>query len=152
MTRPDSKGNVITALICLLHHEHDHDHSHDPYPGGHSHLHVSAAVPSERPTIWQLIASEFFGGIVLCPAALAVLLGVVSYGRYIRGLSLVIIFSVGMAIVLVAIEIMMVKAADYAGNYVVESAILGNTTRDILHMLLRFGCRIMRPRLAWCFT
>jgi hypothetical protein len=31
-------------------------------------------------------------------------------------------------------------------------AILGNTTRNILHMLSRFVCPIMRPRLAWRFS
>ena len=61
------------------------------------------------------------GGMVPCPAALAVLLAAVSLAQFVRGLLLVLIFSVGMAAVLVAIGIMMVKAADVAGKYVSES-------------------------------
>jgi len=106
-------------------HEHDHchghDHSHEHSHGGHSHSHEHSLAPGERPTLWQLITLGVSGGIVPCPAALAVLLAAVSYGRFVRGLSLVIVFSVGMAAVLVAIGIVMVKAADYAGRYVAES-------------------------------
>jgi len=58
---------------------------------------------------------------VPCPAALAVLLAAVSYGQFAKGLSLVVVFSIGMAAVLVAIGIMMVKAAGLAGRYVGES-------------------------------
>jgi nickel/cobalt exporter len=69
----------------------------------------------------QLIALGISGGIVPCPAALAVLLAAVSYGQFLRGLSLVIIFSGGMAMVLVAIGIAMVKAAGFATRYMQES-------------------------------
>ena len=58
------------------------------------------------------------GGIVPCPAALAVLLAAVSLAQFVRGLLLVIIFSLGMAVVLVAIGIVMVKAGDVAEKYV----------------------------------
>lgn len=98
-------------------HEHEHEHSH----GGHSHSHVPEVAPGERPTMWQLITLGVSGGIVPCPAALAVLLAAVSYGQFARGLSLVIIFSIGMAAVLVAIGIAMVKAANHVGRYVSES-------------------------------
>jgi nickel/cobalt exporter len=98
------------------HHSHD-DHDH----GGYSHSHAPATAPGERPTLWQLITLGISGGIVPCPAALAVLLAAVSYGQFARGLSLVIIFSIGMAVVLVAIGIAMVKAASFAGKYVAES-------------------------------
>lgn len=105
------------------HHEDDQsdDHSHEHSHGGHSHSHVPDVAPGERPTLWQLITLGISGGIVPCPAALAVLLAAVSYGRFVRGLSLVIIFSIGMAVVLVAIGIAMVKAASFAGKYVAES-------------------------------
>ncbi|MBI2842821.1 MAG: sulfite exporter TauE/SafE family protein [Armatimonadetes bacterium] len=102
-------------------HEHPHDHSHENGHSGHSHSHVPQVEPGERPTLWQLITLGVSGGIVPCPAALAVLLAAVSYGQFVRGLSLVIIFSIGMAVVLVAIGIAMVKAASFAGKYVTES-------------------------------
>jgi len=103
------------------HHEHPHDDAHEHSHGGHSHSHASALAPRDRPTLGQLIALGISGGIVPCPAALAVLLAAVSYGQFAKGLSLVIIFSIGMAAVLVAIGIMMVKAAGFAGRYVSES-------------------------------
>jgi len=117
-------------------HSHSHPHPHDDtHPQGddrhdshdghdhgeHSHSHAPSLAPGERPTLWQLITLGISGGIVPCPAALAVLLAAVSYGQFARGLSLVIIFSVGMAVVLVAIGIAMVKAANFAGKYVAES-------------------------------
>jgi ABC-type nickel/cobalt efflux system permease component RcnA len=49
------------------------------------------------------------------------LLATLSVGQFLRGLSLVIIFSCGMAVVLVAIGILMVKAAGLAGRYMQES-------------------------------
>lgn len=105
-------------------HDHEHPHEHDLASGehsGHSHARMPNLAPGERPTFGQLVALGISGGIVPCPAALAVLLAAVSYGQFLRGLSLVVVFSVGMAAVLVAIGIVMVKAAGYAGRYVSES-------------------------------
>jgi len=104
-------------------HDHDHDHGHDHADGHddhdheHGHAHPPLPAPGERPTFGQLLALGVSGGIVPCPAALAVLLAAVSYGQFVRGLALVAIFSVGMAAVLVAIGILMLKAADVAGRY-----------------------------------
>lgn len=100
------------------HHAGDHhqDHAHD-----HGHSHLPALAGGERPTLGQLVLLGISGGIVPCPAALAVLLAAVSYGQFVRGLSLVLIFSLGMAVVLVAIGIAMVKAAGWAGRVVSES-------------------------------
>jgi nickel/cobalt exporter len=100
-----------------LHHKHAPEHRH----GGHSHSVRIALAPGQRPTLTQLIALGISGGIVPCPAALAVLLAAVSYGQFARGLSLVIVFSIGMAAVLVAVGVTMVKAAGFAGRYVTES-------------------------------
>ena len=108
-------------------HEHDGIHEHGrPYEQTHGHgsrvhSHAPAPAPGEKPSMGQLLALGVSGGIVPCPAALAVLLAAVSYGQFVRGLSLVLIFSIGMAAVLVAIGIMMVKAAGFAGRYVGES-------------------------------
>jgi len=108
-------------------HEHDGIHEHGrPYEQTHGHgsrvhSHAPAPAPGDRPSMGQLLALGVSGGIVPCPAALAVLLAAVSYGQFVRGLSLVVIFSIGMAAVLVVIGIMMVKAAGFAGRYVGES-------------------------------
>ncbi len=98
--------------------EHDHGHAH----GGHGHSRASVpAAGKERPRFGQLLALGVSGGIVPCPAALAVLLAAVSLGQFARGLALVIVFSLGMAAVLVAIGITMVKAAHFASKYVAAS-------------------------------
>jgi nickel/cobalt exporter len=102
-------------------HDHGDEHDHGHEPGGHSHAHAPVSAPGERPTLGQLIALGISGGIVPCPAALAVLLTAVSCGQFVQGLSLVLIFSLGMAAVLVAIGIAMVKAADLAGRYMRQS-------------------------------
>jgi len=102
-------------------HPHSHEDRHEHSHGGRGHSHMLDLAPGERPTLGQLITLGISGGIVPCPAALAVLLAAVSYGQFAKGLSLVLIFSVGMAAVLVAIGIMMVKAAGFAGRYVGES-------------------------------
>lgn len=105
-------------------HRHGHEHPHDEEHGhehGHSHSHAPVLKPGQRPSLWQLVALGVSGGIVPCPAALAVLLAAISLGGFVAGVSLVVIFSVGMAAVLVAIGIAMVHAAKFAGKYVAES-------------------------------
>jgi len=109
------------------HHAHEHDqphshgHPHEHGPDGHLHAHPASPGPGERPTLGQLIALGVSGGLVPCPAALAMLLAAASYGQFAQGLSLVLIFSIGMAAVLVAIGIMMVKAAGLAGQHIGEA-------------------------------
>lgn len=106
------------------HHGHSHgpdeiDHAHDDHPHV-SHTRTDAGTEA-RPGIGQLVLLGMSGGIVPCPAALAVLLAAVSLGEFVRGLTLVVVFSLGMAAVLVAIGIMMVKAASFANRYTAES-------------------------------
>ncbi len=87
---------------------------------GHSDSHGPPLASAGRPTLGQLVALGIAGGIVPCPGALAVLLAAVSYGQLAQGLSLVIIFSAGMAAVLVAVGIITVKAAGFASRYLSE--------------------------------
>ncbi len=58
------------------------------------------------------------GGIVPCPAALALLLTAVGVGNALGGLLLVLVFSLGLAVVLIAIGVALVKAAGIAGRYI----------------------------------
>jgi nickel/cobalt exporter len=99
-------------------HDHDHDHNHDH---DHGHSHDVVVEPRQRPSFGQLITLGISGGIVPCPAALAVLLAATTFGTFLRGVSLVIVFSIGMAAALVAIGIAMVHASRFAGKYVTES-------------------------------
>lgn len=87
---------------------HDHSgesalvHSH----GGKSHSHV----PPGKVTLGSLLALGISGGIVPCPGALVILLLAVALHRIVFGLTLIVSFSLGLAAVLIAIGILMVKA------------------------------------------
>ena len=84
-------------------HEHDHDHGHE-HPHGHSH-----AVPDTL-TWRSLIALGVSGGLVPCPDAIAILLVAVAINRILLGLALIISFSLGLAVVLIAIGLLMVNS------------------------------------------
>ncbi len=87
-------------------HEHDHasGHDHTHGPGGHSH------VPPPGASARDLLALGVSGGLVPCPDALAILLLTIPVGQIGFGLLLVSSFSIGLAAVLIAIGILMVKA------------------------------------------
>ncbi len=92
------------------HHHHDdvaHTHGQDPgraHDDGHHHHHHDAVSPR------QLLALGITGGIVPCPAALVVLLSAFSLHRVGFGLLLIVAFSLGLAIVLIAIGMLTVYA------------------------------------------
>ena len=82
------------------HHDHDHTHTagahHHHGPGGHSHA------PDELS--WAgLVALGASGGLVPCESALVLLLGAIALGKVGLGLLLLVSFSAGLAIVLMAI-------------------------------------------------
>ena len=79
--------------------------THDHGPHGHSH-----EVPSEI-TFQNLLALGFSGGIVPCPSALVVLLSAIALHRVGIGLVFILAFSLGLASVLVAIGILVVRAS-----------------------------------------
>lgn len=73
-------------------------------PGGHSH-----ALP-DRITPGALIALGVSGGMVPCPSALVLLLSAVALHRVGLGLLLIVAFSLGLAIVLIVIGLLMLYA------------------------------------------
>lgn len=85
------------------HDDHDHDHHHH-----HGHHHHAPA--GERTSLASLLTLGITGGIVPCPSALVVLLAAVSLGRVGFGLALIVAFSAGLALVLVAIGTLFVVA------------------------------------------
>ena len=93
------------------HHRHDHEHDHAHGDGGHHHHHRHAHGGVTLRQIWAL---GITGGIVPCPAALVVLLSALSLRRVGFGLLLIVAFSLGLALVLVAIGLLVV----YAGRLV----------------------------------
>ena len=94
-------------------HDHDHDHHHDHDHGPHGHSHV----PEGEITLGCLIALGASGGLVPCPSALVLLLSSIALGRVGFGLLLLVSFSAGLAIVLMAIGV----AVLYAKNLLPDS-------------------------------
>lgn len=91
------------------HHHHDHhDHSHRHEADGHGDAHARAHAAeierrfaNTRPTNAQIVAFGLTGGLVPCPASITVLLLCLQLKQYALGLTLVLGFSVGLALVMV---------------------------------------------------
>jgi len=92
---------------------HDHSDSHSQNHGhdrdhGHSHDHIHSF------DSWQqLITLGIASGLTPCPAALVILLGAISLKQIGLGISLVLCFSVGLAIVLSSLGIVLVSAKNW---------------------------------------
>ena len=83
---------------------HGHDHGPDPE--------LPAPVATgTRPTYRNILWLGVSGGVVPCPAALIVLLLALKVGRLAYGLALILAFSLGLALVLVVIGLMVVRAS-----------------------------------------
>jgi len=118
------------------HHHHDHDHHHDSHHHPHDHAHPGAghagdhhshggafvhththdghthshAMPASRITLGSLIALGASGGLVPCPSALILLLSAIALGHAALGLFLLVGFSAGLALVLMAIGALVLYA------------------------------------------
>jgi ABC-type nickel/cobalt efflux system permease component RcnA len=92
-------------------HQHQHSHSHDHEHGHHHHL-----IP-EKVTWGGLFALGVSGGIIPCPEALIVLLSAISLQRVGFGLVLILAFSIGLALVLMTIGLMMVYARRFIERF-----------------------------------
>jgi ABC-type nickel/cobalt efflux system permease component RcnA len=103
------------------HHRHHHHHSagaltHD-HGDGHGDGHVHSHLPEGDVSMASLIALGASGGLVPCPSALVLLLSSVALGRIALGLTLLVAFSTGLAVVLMAIGM----AALYAKHLLPDS-------------------------------
>ena len=83
-----------------------HDHPHGEHHHGHSHTHE---IP-DKVTLGSLLTLGISGGIVPCTGALVILLLAVALHRIAFGLLLLVAFSVGLAAVLIAVGVLIVKA------------------------------------------
>jgi nickel/cobalt exporter len=85
------------------HHHHDHGDHHHPH---HHHGHVDdPQQPYGRAKASDIIWFGFTGGLLPCPAAIAVLLVCIQLRQFALGVAMVLAFSVGLAATLVAIGI-----------------------------------------------
>ena len=94
-----------------------HVHTHGGLAHDHGDGHVHSHVPEEI-SVGGLIALGASGGLVPCPSALVLLLTSVSLGRVAMGLTLLVAFSAGLAVVLSAIGL----AVLYAKHLLPDSA------------------------------
>jgi len=101
------------------HHDHDHAHEHAHHDHGHHHEHGPHGhthMPDE--VSWSgLVALGASGGLVPCESALVLLLSAIALRRVGLGLVLLVSFSLGLAIVLMAIGVLVI----YAKNLLPES-------------------------------
>jgi len=88
------------------HHHGEHGHGGEGHRHGHGHSHEIPATV----TLGSLLTLGISGGIVPCPGALIVLLTAIGLGRVAFGLVLLVVFSFGLAAVLIAVGILFVKA------------------------------------------
>ena len=77
------------------HHHHGHSHSH-----GHGHHHLQ---PKTGASATDIVWFGFTGGLLPCPAAIAVLLVCIQLRQFTLGVAMVAAFSIGLAATLVAI-------------------------------------------------
>jgi ABC-type nickel/cobalt efflux system permease component RcnA/Tol biopolymer transport system component len=123
-------GRANAGRMSPVEHEHDHDHEYNgsEHPHKHPHPHLVASdqlpqVSSRQSTDQQssiidqqskisprsLLALGISGGLVPCPDAIAILLVAVALNRVPFGMLLIVAFSIGLAAVLIAIGIVMVR-------------------------------------------
>ncbi len=91
------------------HHDHTHDHHHDSdgadFQDAHERAHASdlqTRFGGRTVTTGQIILFGLTGGLLPCPAALTVLLICLQLKKFVLGFALVICFSIGLAMTLVA--------------------------------------------------
>ncbi len=91
-------------------HSHDHAHEHDHHHAGgfvHTHSHDgvthSHVMPDSKITFGSLVALGASGGLVPCPSALILMLSAIALGHAALGLALLTSFSLGLALVLMAV-------------------------------------------------
>lgn len=102
------------------HHGHRHDHAHGEASQGHGTTtlakpRVSEAPPHTHPAPTRrrvLVGMGIAGGLVPSPSALVVLLGAIALGRTAFGVLLVLAYGLGMAAVLTAAGLLLVRVRD----------------------------------------
>ena len=84
-------------------------HSHDPAKMGAIPREIPSANPLENIRWRSLIPLAVSGGLVPCPDAIAILLVAATLNRVVLGLSLILSFSLGLAVVLIAVGLLIVQ-------------------------------------------
>lgn len=109
------------------HHDHDHNHPHshdhaDAHAHAYEHHHGDGHVhshlpPAEGIKLSNLLAMGISGGIVPCPEALGIMVIAIGLNRILLGLGLIVSFSFGLAAVLIAIGILLVRSRSFLERF-----------------------------------
>jgi ABC-type nickel/cobalt efflux system permease component RcnA len=110
-SRGKAGHGFVMAYAGAHHHDHAHDHVHDHAHGegpmlahgGRMHSHLPPGAAGEAVTWKALLALGVSGGLVPCPSAMVLLLAAIALDKTAFGLALVLAFSVGLAITLIAV-------------------------------------------------
>ncbi len=129
------------------HHDHGHEHSHQHEAIG-GHTHGSEILKTPRPSkasdvsLGSLFALGISGGIVPCPEALVVLMIAFALNRVTLGLVILVSFSVGLALVLVAIGVLLVIAKPMMTRFTGEGRMIGYLPVASAVVVTLLGCAI----------
>ena len=128
----DSHDSEPHTGFHVHHHGQGHDfaflhnpgHTHGPNPGNAPHIHnhqeaaqTGGSDKARRVGYWQLFLLGISGGLVPCPAAIAILLAAVAAGRLGEGLTYILLFSLGLAVALIAIGMAVLGAGKLANRF-----------------------------------
>lgn len=91
-------------------HLHSHSHDHGQCQCNHNHGYTNSS--SGMSSLKGLFLTGFFTGLIPCPTALVILLAAVSADKIPLGLGLVGAFSIGSAVTMVTIGIVVVRASN----------------------------------------
>jgi len=142
-------------------HDHTHDHAHD-HDHGHAHRHShddrrGLDLPSDEPldahalahandirrrfanrqvTTGQIVMFGLTGGLIPCGAAVTVLLLCLQTGRFLLGVAVVLCFSIGLALTLVAVGAAAAFGAQHAAKRVSWFGALATTAPYLSSMLI----------------
>ncbi|MDA6465973.1 nickel/cobalt efflux protein RcnA [Escherichia coli] len=98
-------------------HDHDHDHEHhhhhehgdnEEYQDAHARAHandIKRRLDGREVTNWQILLFGLTGGLIPCPAAITVLLICIQLKALTLGATLVVSFSIGLALTLVTVGV-----------------------------------------------
>ena len=115
-----STTGTTHLTFTMKEHEHHHHEAHDDHDDAHACAHAAqmpAYVGTDvRPTWWQVVAFGAAGGLVPCPASISVMLLALSVGSTVHGLLMVLGFSVGLALALVSVGLVVVVGLRTLGS------------------------------------
>ena len=120
----DHRQELVFRMTEPAGHDHAHGHDHgeglDADEAAHARAHA-ATLPDyvqrgERPTALQIITFGAAGGLIPCPAAVTVMLLAISVNKTGNGLLMVVGFSIGLALTLVAIGMAVVMGLNALGS------------------------------------